>query len=268
MPARSANDQTPPGSAPAVVRAVGVLDALAASPTGFLSLSDLARELGIPKSSASAICNGLEAGGLIRREEIGYRLGRRTVEIGGAYLSRMDQVREFYDVCAQSELLRYETVRLSLLAGIDTLCLARYEGHPALRLTQGIGDKFPANASAQGKVLLAQLDDAEVVRLFHGLPTLNVATARTIRTVPELLTDLAAARTRGWAMDEGEAADHVIGMAVAVPTRGVRSPMLAVSTTLLDADAVPERVAGLIEELQRVASLLGNPMSPVAAAVD
>lgn len=265
MPARSGSDEVPAGSAPAVIRAVRILDALADSPTGFLTLSDLAREVGIPKSSASAICLALEAGKLIHREDIGYRLGRRSVELGGAYLARMDQVTEFYDVCSSSELFRHETLRLNVLAGIDTLCVARYEGHPALRLTSGIGDKFPAHATAQGKALLARLDDAEVRRIFHGLPRLEVATAKTMRELPALLDDLRATRERGFAVDEGEAADHVVGLAVTVPTRGVRSPMLAVSVTLLDWEATTERRIRMVAGLREVARALGNPMSSTGA---
>jgi len=266
MPVRSGTDLTPPGSAPAVVRAIAVLDAIADSPTGYLSLSEVARAIGIPKSSASAICNALETGLLIRREDVGYRLGRRTVELGGAYLSRLDQVTEFYDFCANSELFAQETVRLSVLAGIDTLCLARYEGRPALRLTSGIGDRFPANSSAQGKALLAKLDDAEVERLFHGIPELAQATSRSIRTLPDLLADLAGTRQRGYGLDAGEAADHVVGLAVAIATRGVRSPMLAASVTLLDSQVTDARRDAMVRELRRLASALGNPMSPVSPA--
>lgn len=264
MPIRSGTDQTPPGSAPAVVRAIAVLDAIADSPTGFLSLSEVSRAIGIPKSSASAICNALEAGLLIRREDVGYRLGRRTVELGGAYLSRLDQVTEFYDFCANSALLAMETVRLSVLAGIDTLCLARYEGRPALRLTSGIGDRFPANSSAQGKALLALLDDAEVERLFHGIPELPQATSRSIRTLPDLLADLRLTRQRGFGVDVSESADHVVGLAVAIATRGVRSPLLAASVTLLDSQVTDERRDVMVRELRRLASALGNPMSPVS----
>ncbi len=199
---------------------------------------------------------------LIRREDIGYRLGRRTVELGGAYLSRMDQLAEFYDHCTNSVLFSAETVRLSVLAGTDTLCLARYEGRPALRLSSSIGDKFPANASAQGKALLAQLDDSEVERIFYGISELSQATHRSIRTVPDLLADLERTRRRGYGLDEGEAADHVVGLAVTVPTRGVHSPMLAVSVTHLDSQATDERRARTVLELRRIATALGNPMSP------
>lgn len=259
-PARSGTDVTPPGSAPAVVRAISVLDAIAADPQGVMTLSNLARAIGIPKSSTSTICNALENGGLVRRDELGYSLGRRLVELGGSYLSRLDQVSEFYDLCTESPLFAGETVRLSALAGIDTFCLARYEGHPALRLTAGIGDRFPASASAQGKALLARLDDTEVKRLYYGIPELPRLTRNSRRTVGRLLRDLAQVRLQGWAVDEQEAAEHVVGLAVAIPTRGVRSSMLAVSVTLLDTDATPSRREEMVAELQRFAGALGNPM--------
>lgn len=264
MPARGGTDWTPPGAAPAVVRAVAVLDALANDPRGCLSLSEIAREVGIPKSSASTICTALEAGGLIRRDDPGFRLGRRTVELGGAYLARMDQVGEFYEACRRSPVLQPETVRLSVLTGIDTLCLARYDGHSALRLTSGIGDRFPANASAQGKVLLSLLDDAEIERMFHDVGRLPGVTSETIRDLPRLLADLHRVRERGYGVDEAEAADHVTGLAVAVPTRGHRSPMLAVSVTLLDDRDNPVERARQVDALLKIAGALGNPMAPVA----
>lgn len=263
---RSASDTAPPGFAPAVVRAVAVLDALATSDSGVMTLSDLAREVGVPKSSTSTICNALEAGGLIRRDDLGYTLGRRVVELGGAYLMRMDQVRAFYDECAASPLFANETVRLSALAGIDTLCLARYEGHPALRLTAGIGDRFPASASAPGKALLARLDDSEIERRYHGITELPRITRRSRRTLARLLKDVALVRERGYAVDEQEAAEHVVGLATVVPTRGVRATQLAVSVTVLDTQAVPERRAELVDGLRNLARVLGNPMEPVESA--
>ncbi|WP_232548488.1 IclR family transcriptional regulator [Propioniciclava soli] len=261
-PARSGRDDVPAGAAPAVVRATAVLDALAASPRGFLALSELAREVGVAKSSTLQICTALEAGGLIRRDEAGYWLGRRTVELGGAYLSRLDQVTEFYDACARSSLMAGETLRLSVLAGIDTLCLARYEGHPPVRYTSGIGDRTPASATAQGKALLAKLDDAEVRRLYHGIPDLPQLTARSRATLPELLADLADARARGFAVDEEESAPHVVGLAVAVPTRGLHAPVLALSVTLLDAEASAQRRDAMVTELGHLSRRLGNPMQP------
>ena len=50
--------------APAVTRAAAVLEALAESPSGRLTLSDLSRELRIPKSSTSNLLLALNREGL------------------------------------------------------------------------------------------------------------------------------------------------------------------------------------------------------------
>ncbi|HMQ36064.1 MAG TPA: IclR family transcriptional regulator [Micropruina sp.] len=242
-------------------RAVAVLNALAASESGTMTLSDLSRDLGVPKSSTSTICTALELGGLIRRDDLGYSLGRKLVELGGSYLSRLDQVSEFHRACLESEVFRTETLRLSTAAGIDTLCLARYEGHPAIRLTTNIGDRLPASACAQGKALLARLDDSEIERLYYGIDELPRLTGRSRRTVPRLLKDIRLARARGYAVDDEESADSVVGLAVVVPTRGVRAPILAISVTKHKSDWNDEVRDRFVAELDRVARLLGNPMA-------
>lgn len=260
-PVRGGTDVTPPGAAPAVSRAVAVLDALAACESGTMTLSDLSRDLGVPKSSTSTICTALELGGLIRRDDLGYSLGRKLVELGGSYLARLDQVGEFHRACLESEVFRTETLRLSTAAGIDTLCLARYEGHPAIRLTTNIGDRLPSSACAQGKALLARLDDSEIERLYHGIDELPRLTGRSRRTVPRLLKDIRLARARGYAVDDEESADSVVGLAVVVPTRGVRAPILAISVTKHKSDWNDEVRDRFVAELGRLSTLLGNPMA-------
>ncbi len=260
-PVRGGTDVTPPGAAPAVSRAVAVLDAIAASESGSMTLADLSRDLGVPKSSTSTICTALELGGLVRRDDLGYSLGRKVVELGGSYLARLDQVSEFHRACLESDVFRAETLRLSTAAGIDTLCLARYEGHPAIRLTTNIGDRLPASSCAQGKALLARLDDSEIERLYYGIDELPRLTGRSRRTVPKLLKDIRLARARGYAIDDEESADNVVGVAVVVPTRGVRAPILAISVTKHKSDWGDDVRDGLVSELNRVATLLGNPMA-------
>ena len=77
---------------------------------------------------------------------------------------------------------------------------------------------------------------------------------------------MALVRERGYAVDEQEAAEHVVGLATVVPTRGVRATQLAVSVTVLDTQAVPERRAELVDGLRNLARVLGNPMEPVESA--
>ncbi|MDI3195159.1 hypothetical protein QK290_12085 [Pseudarthrobacter sp. AL07] len=67
--------------------------------------------LGIPKSSTSNLLLALEEARLISRQGAEFTLDRKLVELGAAYLSRLDEVQEFYRFCEQAPTLSGETVR-------------------------------------------------------------------------------------------------------------------------------------------------------------
>ena len=94
-----------------------------------MPLGDIARGIGAAKSSTSNLCQVLEDGRMISRTATGYVLGRRTVELGGAYIARFNQIREFYDYCTTSPLLSHEVLQIAMLDGTEVLYLARHEGH-------------------------------------------------------------------------------------------------------------------------------------------
>ena len=74
------------GRVPAVTRAAAVLNTVAAATAG-MSLSDLARAVGAPKSSVLSVCLSLTDERLLRRDEDGrYRLGLRLAELASAEL--------------------------------------------------------------------------------------------------------------------------------------------------------------------------------------
>lgn len=246
--------------APAVTRAAAVLDALAASVSGRLTLSDLARELGIPKSSTSNLLQALEDAQLITRLGSDYALGVKLVELGAAYLSRRDEVREFYRFCEQAPVLKGETVRIAMLDGDNVIYLARYEGHPAVRLTSNIGDKMPVTLCAVGKVLVSRLHDHDLEQLYPDDAALPVMTPKSLRTGRELKAEVAQIRAQGYALEDEESTLGVVSLGVAVPTRGSHGPSLAVSVTALKATFSEGQRAAMVRELTELTKMLGNPM--------
>ncbi len=222
--------------APAVTRAAAVLEALAASATGRLTLSDLARELGIPKSSTSNLLLALEEARLISRQGAEFTLGRKLVELGAAYLSRLDEVQEFYRFCEQAPTLSGETVRIAMLDGTNVIYLARYEGHPAVRLTSNIGDKMPVSLCAVGKALVARLHDHDIDEMFPDDAELPVLTPKSLRTGAELKAQLAGIRDAGLCLrGRGIAPPGWCAWPLSVPTRGAHGPSLGLSVTALKA---------------------------------
>jgi DNA-binding IclR family transcriptional regulator len=249
-------------SVPAVTRASAILSALAAAQGVPVSVSELARRLGLPKSSTANICLSLEAERMVARHDDGYVLGRRLAELGGAYLSTFDQVKEFYRACrVQPNISRY-TARAAVLEGLDVLYLARYEGTPAIRLTANIGNRFPAHCTATGKVLLAQTDLTLLQERLRNVDRLVALTDRSITDPTVLMAELRRVRDAGYAMDNEEVTPGVTCLAITVGDAIAAAEPFAISVTLLSTALTDSLKTVLLSELHAVAVELQNPMLP------
>ena len=246
--------------APAVTRAALILEVLMQSAGDSVGPSELARRLGLPKSSIANICGALADAGLVRRVGTGFALGRRLAELGGAYLATVDQVQEFYEMARQLPTGSEETIQLAVLDGLEVVYLARHDGRQPVRLTSGIGRRLPAFSTATGKVALASLDDTELDRRLAGLTTLPRPTRRAHGNVDELLADIAEVRRRGYAMDDEETMEGVVCYGVLVPSRQPGEAPCAASITLLKVRATAERVPALLGDLNRLAEELSDPL--------
>lgn len=246
---------------PAVTRAALILDALADGGGAPVGPSELARRLGLPKSSIANICGALADAGLVRRVSTGFALGRRLAELGGAYLATVDQVQEFYEASRNLPAGSEETVQFAVLDGLEVTYLARHDGRQPVQLTSGIGRRLPAFSTATGKSALASLPEDELARRLAGLTTLPRATRKAHATVDELLADLTEIRDRGYAIDDEQTMEGVVCYGVMVPSRqpGGEGPCAA-SITLLKVRATAERVPALIADLHWLAAELSDPI--------
>jgi IclR family transcriptional regulator, blcABC operon repressor len=260
IPRDRADDVDAGSLVPAVTRAGAILDLLAENgglPTG---PSELARRLGLPKSSIANICGALADAGLVRRVGTGFALGRRLAELGGAYLATVDQVQEFYEASRQLEAGSEETVQLAVLDGLEMTYLARHDGRQPVRLTSGIGRRLPASCTATGKAALASLNDIELARRLDGVTRLPTLSARSHRTVEELMADLLEVRRRGYAIDDEETMEGVVCYGVMVQSRQPGEGPYAASITLLKVRATEERVPTLLADLRLLAQQLADPL--------
>ena len=247
--------------APAVSRAARILDVLAESNGEPVGPSELARRLGLPKSSIANICGALADAGLVRRIATGFALGRRLAELGGAYLASVDQVQEFYEASRSLPAGSEETVQFAVLDGLEVTYLARHDGRQPVQLSSGIGRRLPAFSTATGKAALASLADDDLARRLDGVTTLPRVTRKAHATVDELMADIVEIRRRGYAIDDEQTMEGVVCYGVMVPSRqpGGEGPCAA-SITLLKVRATAERVPALIADLQRLAAELSDPI--------
>ena len=140
----------------ALSRAVEILNAFTDERPHW-TLSALAAELDLKRSTAHRILSALEQKGFLSRMPVGteYRLGPELIVLGARALKATD-VREV----ARPELQAIakttgEDVTLECRVGGEVLLLHEERGQSILGLESAVGTLWPVHATSTGKVLLA-----------------------------------------------------------------------------------------------------------------
>ncbi|MFB9128354.1 IclR family transcriptional regulator [Paraburkholderia dipogonis] len=121
-----------------------------------LTLTELSRRTGLYKSTVLRLLAALEHGGFIRKLEDGqYAIGPQPLRLAALY-QRSFQVGPVIEPILQ-QLSRDlgETASLYVRQGDHRLVLFRVEPARAVRVSIRIGEEFPIDKGASGKVLLA-----------------------------------------------------------------------------------------------------------------
>ena len=247
--------------APAVTRAVALLHLLAASGSTPLGISDLARKLDIPKSSALNLCGALVEAGLVRRRGGGFVLGSGLLELGARYLGSVDLASEFQVAASEFDELRGEMIQLALLgAGLDVVYVARQLGDRPPRLASEVGGHLPANCTATGLSMLALLRRKDLDNRLPAGVSLETMTQHSVSTVDELHTRLDQVRSVGYGVDDEETLIGTVCVAAAFrpsPATGIKGPA-AISITINKEEATPQRVAELSVHVRELAHRVGT----------
>jgi len=240
-----------------VDRAIVILEILARS--GEVGVTELARELGVHKSTAFRLVAALERRDLVEQNagRGKYRLGTGILRLAGATTSRLDLVQESRTVTRALAQHTGETVNLAVLSDGAALYMDQIAGSSALQPHNWVGQRIPLHATSNGKVLLSALERSEVAR---QVPALRAYTANTITTLDGLMRELDEVRQRGFAIaiDELE-----IGLtAVAAPVRNIHGEIIASlsisgPTFRLDARRVPQMTDAVVAAAQEVSRRLG-----------
>ena len=206
------------------MRVLDLLEVLAASPEA-LNLTDLARRLAIPTSSASALLATLTKRGYVTRNGGSlYRLAESAGRgwVGGPYAGLVNVARPVMNEMVERT---GETAFLGTLTpGGHVQYLDKVVSPKVIRYDTEMSQLRPAHATSIGKVMLAFLPDAEVAAKLRreGLPQL---TPRTITSRSVFLDELARIRRDGVTVNVDE---RVVGAAgVAAPIRSASGQVIA-----------------------------------------
>lgn len=247
------------GVVPAVARAKAILDLVAQSrqPPG---LSEIARHLGLPKSSAHGLCNTLVRLGLLARQGPGgFALGGHVMVWANAFATQSDLIASFLRLHEETPALHANTLTLSTPDGADVVYVATKEGNDPLGLTFRIGMRLPAAFTATGKAVLSTYGEEEIAALYReGLPA--PLTRHSVRALDDLRRELAETRRRGYSVDNGQVREGMV--CFGAPIIGFASPRAigGIAISVLEASLGREDEARLGELTRDCAARLSRAL--------
>lgn len=188
-----------------VERALHVLRVLAEEGMP-LRLAEVQRKTGLQKTVAFRLLKTLVASQFVEQEaETGrFQIGIGAFEVAQAYPHGSALIglgRRFLRTLVEGSP---HTAYLATLDGFEIVYLTTVEGTGPLRVHVDPGSRIPAYATAVGKALLGELEDAEIAELARRFGFQQL-TPSTITSTRALQQHLRGVRERGYALNTEEA---------------------------------------------------------------
>ena len=241
-----------PAAVHSVLAAIDLLDCFAEQEE--LGVSQIARQLGVAKSTAHRLVSTLCARGVAERNPATgqYRLGLHLFELGQLAQSRAPLRRAALPLLEDLRMATGQTAHLSVTDGPDVVFLERLH---TLRGIPLLGDRcrrVPIHTTSAGKVMAAFDPNVARARETAGLPAFTEATVTDPRAWERLLEDV---RRKGYAYSNNE---NFNGLAsVAAPVRDSTGRARAAVSVAGPSSAFE----GCVERVARVVIITANKLA-------
>ena len=215
---------------PIINRMSSILNKVLASSCG-VGTTDLLRSEDIPKTTLYRLLKSMVDNGFLTYspETAMYTIGPKFTSTYVALDERISRLRDTaMPHLQQLANQMQETVKLTVLSGMQSYTVASVEGSRPLRISIDTGAVFPLHAGAAGKVLMSNLTHSAIVQYYtlYGIRY----TDTTIMSVEAMEEELEQIRTRGYATDNGEYMSEIKAVAAPVFDAG-KQIIAAVSVT-------------------------------------
>ena len=196
--------------------ALDVLECFATD--GELGVSDIARRLGVAKSTAHRLLQTLASRGFVEQDAHSgqYRLGLHVYELGQLALTRNELRHVALPFLRQVATATGLTTNLAVSDGPDVVFVERIENLDGVRILGHFGRRLPAHTTSSGKAVAAWNPQADAARRRAGFPP---RVSRTVRTEADWERCLEQVRKVGYAVSHSESFDGASSVAVPVMVR-------------------------------------------------
>jgi len=180
-----------------------------------MTLSEVATETGNTRAGARRILLTLVREGYAVADGRLFDLTPQVLELGFSVLSSKgvwDIARPFIE--RFSEDIR-ESVSAAILDEYSVVYVSGTQYHRVISVGITVGRRFPAHATATGRVLLAALPDDQWPDMLDAI-NLTRMTDRTVTDKKEFATILKDVRAKGWALVDQELEEGLMSIAVPI----------------------------------------------------
>jgi IclR family acetate operon transcriptional repressor len=198
-----------------------------------VGVSDIARSLELPKSSAQRALASLADAGWIRKVDgdglARWALTPRALIVGSHAGGEVGLTALARPAMEHLHAQTQETIHLLVHDGDYMVIVERLESPHMLRSAYPLGMRAPITACSSGKAFLAAMVPDQATEIIsHGLPA---TTESSITDRAQMLEELDATRTRGFALNHGELTPDISAVAAAI-LDARRAPVAALSISV------------------------------------
>ncbi|MDM0115032.1 IclR family transcriptional regulator [Variovorax sp. J22R133] len=186
------------------------------------TLSEVAAASGLTRAGARRILLTLQTLGYVESDGKLFGLTPRILDLGFAYLSSMPIWSRAEPIMETLVAQVQESCSAAVLDATDIVYVLRVPTHKIMRITLGVGSRLPAWCTSLGRMLLADLDDAQL-RARLAASTLEPFTKHTLTEVDAVVAKVVQARRQGWCLVNQELEEGLISIAAPIVNRQGRT---------------------------------------------
>lgn len=163
--------QTESRTVGSVARALQIIELLIDYPGHELGVTEIARHLGVAKSTAHQLISTLVARGFVDQDKgsARYRLGLRTMEAGAVATANIGIGPALVPLLEKLVAEVRETSSIGVLSSNSVVLLQRVEAESILRVDLKLGTRLPLHNSAVGRMLLSTMPNSERLQVLDDL---------------------------------------------------------------------------------------------------
>jgi len=183
---------------------------------GPVGVTEAARRLGMPKSSAARIVGALVRRGFLRREEPSGKVALSNVfySFTSALSERNLLIPRAVPLMEKVFHALRETVHLNVADGLERVCVHVLESPQQLKAVMPVGQRSPLYCGGSSKAILAFSGEETAERVFAR--PFRKFTRNTITGKKAMREEIRRIRERGYAVSHGERVEGVTSVSVPV----------------------------------------------------